>query len=48
VILEASKKMADNYRERLLEQTAALIENQEINVRVPASGKITHVDLLMF
>ena len=40
--------MADTYRDKLLEETANLIENNQINVKVPANGKITHVDLLVY
>ncbi|KAL4465214.1 hypothetical protein ABPG74_001928 [Tetrahymena malaccensis] len=47
-INQNSKKLAENYREKLLEETANLISNQEIQVKVPPSGKITHVDLLVF
>eukprot|EP00825_Cyclidium_porcatum_P034596 TRINITY_DN36375_c0_g1_i1.p1 TRINITY_DN36375_c0_g1~~TRINITY_DN36375_c0_g1_i1.p1 ORF type:complete len:252 (+),score=52.66 TRINITY_DN36375_c0_g1_i1:291-1046(+) len=47
-ILPESQKMANQYREKLLEETAALIENKELNVNVPENGKITHADLLVY
>ncbi len=32
---------------RVLEETAALIENNTLDVKVPENGKITHADLLV-
>lgn len=39
--------LAQHYRERLLEDTAALLENNEIELNIPENGKISHVDLLL-
>lgn len=47
-INDSSKNLANQYREKLLEETAALIENKEITVKVPENGKITHADLLLY
>lgn len=47
-ILPTSQKLANQYREKLLEETAVLIENKELQVSVPENGKITHVDLLVY
>jgi hypothetical protein len=46
-ISETSKVLAAHYRERLLEETAALIEKKAFEVKIPANGKITHTDLLV-
>ena len=46
-ISENSKALAAHYRERLLEETAALIEKKAFEVKIPANGKITHTDLLV-
>jgi len=41
----ASQKMAQNYRERILEDTAELIQQNKL--AAPKDGKLTHVDLLI-
>ena len=40
-----SQKMAQNYRERILEDTAELIQQNKL--AAPKDGKLTHVDLLI-
>lgn len=40
--------MAENRRNKLLQETAYLIENKIIDVKIPENGKITHADLLIF
>lgn len=47
-INHASKQLANQYREKLLEETAALIDNKELDVKVPENGTILHVDLLVY
>ncbi|KAM3138239.1 hypothetical protein pb186bvf_009702 [Paramecium bursaria] len=42
-----SKALAHQYRERILEETANLIDNQIIKVIIPENGQITHADLLV-
>ncbi|CAD8209441.1 unnamed protein product [Paramecium pentaurelia] len=46
-ILAQSKQLANQYREKLLEETANLIDNQLIKVNIPENGQITHADLLV-
>ncbi|CAK57383.1 unnamed protein product (macronuclear) [Paramecium tetraurelia] len=46
-ILPHSKQLACQYREKLLEETATLIDNQLIKVNIPENGQITHADLLV-
>ncbi|CAD8185245.1 unnamed protein product [Paramecium octaurelia] len=46
-ILPQSKQLANQYREKLLEETATLIDNQLIKVNIPENGQITHADLLV-
>ena len=44
-ILESSKQMAQSYREKILEETAELIQKNKITA--PKDGKLTHADLLV-
>ncbi|CAD8104133.1 unnamed protein product [Paramecium primaurelia] len=46
-ILPQSKQLANQFREKVLEQTANLIDNQLIKVNIPENGQITHADLLV-
>lgn len=46
-VLASSVQMANQYRERLLEETAALIDGEQIKVKIPENGQITHADLLV-
>ncbi|CAD8121688.1 unnamed protein product [Paramecium sonneborni] len=46
-ILPQSKQLANQFREKVLEETANLIDNQLIKVTIPENGQITHADLLV-
>ncbi|CAD8122345.1 unnamed protein product [Paramecium sonneborni] len=46
-ILEQSKQLASQFREKLLEESANLIDNQLIKVNIPENGQISHADLLV-
>ncbi|CAD8105599.1 unnamed protein product [Paramecium primaurelia] len=46
-ILPQSKQLANQFREKVLEQTANLIDNNLIKVNIPENGQITHADLLV-
>ncbi|CAD8112021.1 unnamed protein product [Paramecium sonneborni] len=46
-ILAQSKQLASQFREKLLEETATLIDNQLIKVNIPENGQISHADLLV-
>jgi hypothetical protein len=46
-VLPSSQLLANKYREKLLEETAALIDGDHLKVIIPENGQITHADLLV-
>lgn len=47
VINAGSSAMAENYRNKMLEQTTMLIESHDLPVDIPEDGLISHADLLI-